>query len=146
MYENESNQILKGRQISSVFIVLVLLVALFWGQFIDGGEIDEKVYQSKLESMGYQVIELEQRGQSTRGPASISSNEEAKEIGVDPWGRPYLYQYLDHQGAKVLFVWSRGPDGKSDVTSPKVSELIGQSGANYYRIADDRGTLLRLHQ
>ncbi|MEY4616782.1 MAG: Type secretion system protein [Pseudomonadota bacterium] len=52
-------------------------------------------------------------------------------IGKDPWGRPFRYAFS--KGNQLLFVWSVGPDGKSESSGP-LQSLLG----------DDLGYLLDL--
>lgn len=52
-------------------------------------------------------------------------------IGKDPWGRPFRYTFS--KGNQLLFVWSAGPDGRSD-SSGQLQSLSG----------DDQGYLLDL--
>jgi hypothetical protein len=60
-------------------------------------------------------------GSSNREPASTVEGSGAQltegELGRDPWGHPYRYFVgQSNEGLKqqAIFVWSPGPDGKSD--------------------------------
>jgi len=56
-----------------------------------------------------------------RNLASIGSenSDERGNIGIDPWGQPYLYEIKNNK--HLLFIWSKGPNSKNDSSN----NLIG---------------------
>lgn len=72
------------------------------------------------ESLAYQIIEIQkskiQAKSEGRAPASVSdSDETAGQIGMDPWGHPYQYKIVESKNRHRVFVWSLGPDAKSEL-------------------------------
>lgn len=51
------------------------------------------------------------------------------EIGRDPWGNPYHYRVLEPNGdeAHKIFVWSSGPNGRSESNDKIVKGFGGES-------------------
>lgn len=79
-----------------------------------------------------------------RGPASITGlpkfHKEGN-IGLDQWGRPFLYKVQEFQGKKQVAVWSLGPNGKSETPSEEI--LI----TNLHKfMGDDVGIVLTIQQ
>lgn len=96
-----------------------------------------------MESLAYQVMEVEKRKAGSRGPASVVGNSaEAREIGSDPWGRSYLYKYIEIQGQQSLLLWSKGPDGLSQIEAPTQK----MNGKTSIQSADDFGVLIPIER
>jgi hypothetical protein len=151
MNENKTNQVLTGRATLSLFLLLGVVLSLFAYQFKGPSLGNEHKDSARLESLAYQVIEFEKRKTGAREPASIVGKDtREQEIGSDPWGRSYLYKYIEIQGQQSLLLWSRGPDGLTQIeASSGTDELhFGKSSERrrHIQTADDFGVILRLEQ
>jgi hypothetical protein len=143
MNKNEEKQILTGRSTLSLFLVIGLILIVLALQFRGRSSVLQQKEAARIESLAYQVIEVEKRQMTGRGPASIAGrSDENREIGSDPWGRAYAYKYIEIQGRRSLLLWSKGPDGLSQMQAPleKVPEK------SLVQTADDVGIAIPLEQ
>jgi hypothetical protein len=71
-----------------------------------------------LQLQGQQDLALKSAQAETRSPASENSAPILTEgrMGRDPWGRPYHYSVRQstHGPRRLIYVWSEGPNGKSE--------------------------------
>lgn len=77
-------------------------------------------------------------GVESRAPASAEPN-----LGNDPWGHPYRYQFLRDPHGQItdVAVWSAGPNGEFETFTPRRS-----AGQNAGFAGDDIGLIQPLKQ
>lgn len=136
----------------SIDVFLTLLSALgvvtllIFGASLYSQDNPEKKAKGQALSMGYFIWQLElndktQKEKRTEPPSdqtphrSLASVDDIYkgDIGLDPWGHPYLFEL--RRDSKILYVWSRGPNGDDE----SVSLVSGFSG-------DDLGQVLDLYE
>jgi hypothetical protein len=145
--KTDKKQVFKSREIISLFLLsissLLVISPIIMGQFADHHEIALQ----RAENLAYQVLESH-RG--SRGPASIQEAElnhlsaDQGVVGLDPWGRPYNFQFLKsvNGGPTKVVVWSKGPNGKPETAEEAIDS--GRDGSEVHFNGDDIGVMVSI--
>jgi|GEM_PF-2891794 len=115
--KNESNQDIRSSGIISVIVLLsicALTASPLWGS---KSKEQKEISLRRAESLAYQIIEIQ------KSKNSVPSDE--GHIGLDPWGQPYQFQVVNHDGARRVFVWSLGPDHQAQTNPSSLDSSRG---------------------
>jgi hypothetical protein len=93
----------------------------------------------RAQSLGYQLLEIRQASKSDRSPASADQETLEGEIGKDPWGKPYRYQYLNDQ---TVLVYSLGENQKVET----IIDRAFVSNRSEKFLGDDQGVWITAAQ
>lgn len=120
MERRNQDQTLKSLEIIATLLsALGIAGLLFWGITLRNSQTPEQKASRHARSLGYflwqielnQAKSVEASKSEGRGIASLGGSELGT-ISLDPWGRPYVYEYSPEK--QQLFVWSLGPNGIND--------------------------------
>lgn len=134
----ESLQALNKVSLSGIVGAMVLLALSLLPVFGYQDSAFEHRVLGKTESIAYQVLEIQSKGQ-VRG---IASSDETGQMGSDPWGNPYLYRFENKGDSKIVVVWSKGPNGVNDSAEGLADQSLFSINPQFK--ADDLGTVLKL--